>query len=353
MEITQLNKDPEPGGVCSSLPLGQVSAAGLYISFLLGLTFQLSLTPLRPDPRPSTSLSPPSPGESRAPDSPRPSFPGLCYGVSRESDETNEMAALHPLCLLTQGRKLGAPGALGRRGPPLGPSAVPESLGKAWRPPVDCHNSSAPIHQGPPLRAWVTSVWRPGLGPPGAGWREWGAGGQGQAPTIPFWTANPGGPGIQQQSRDGRPGAQDRRAPAPSLPAVCGWTRLENRSRFSASDLGSSLLTFLNGRDLDTSAFQSEGQGQGLCPGLSVGLDSMDNTRTPSLTSYTTVHPLRIKEGGSRGDTCSGLLSIGVGRGAAVKGKTLTPAVRCQRRGDPKASPGATVTSGPCAERQA
>lgn len=129
-----------------------------------------------------------------------------------------------------------------------------------------------------------------------------------------------------------------------------GW---KNRSRFSASDLGSSLLTFLNGRDLDTSAFQSEGQGQGLCPGLSVGLDSMDNTRTPSLTSYTTVHPLRIKEGGSRGDTCSGLLSIGVGRGAAVKGKTLTQAVRCQRRGDPKASPGATVTSGPCAERQA
>lgn len=226
VEITQLNKDPEPGGVCSSLPLGQVSAAGLYISFLLGLTFQLSLTPLRPDPRPSTSLSPPSPGESGAPDSPRPSFPGLCYGVSRESDETNEMAALHPLCLLTQGRKLGAPGALRRRAPHPRPSAVPESLGKAWRPPADRHNSSAPIHQGPPLRAWVTSVWRPGLGPPGAGWREWDAGGQGRAPTIPFWTASPGGPGIQQQPREGRPGAQNRRAPAPSLPAACGWARL-------------------------------------------------------------------------------------------------------------------------------
>lgn len=122
-----------------------------------------------------------------------------------------------------------------------------------------------------------------------------------------------------------------------------GW---KNRSCFSASHLGSSLLTFLNGRDLDTSAFQTERQGQGLCPGVSVGLGSMDDTRTPSLTSYITGrYPLRIKEGGSRGNTCSGLLRIGVGRGAAVKGKTLTPAVRGQQRGHPKASLGTTVTS--------
>lgn len=79
--------------------------------------------------------------------------------------------------------------------------------------------------------------------------------------------------------------AGPQRLPSQRSAAGPGW---ENRSRFSASHLGSSLLTFLNGRDLYTSAFQSEGQGQGLCPGLSVGLDGMDNTRTPSLTSYTT-----------------------------------------------------------------
>lgn len=149
------------------------------------------------------------------------------------------------------------------------------------------HNSSALSTRAPPLRAWVTSVWRPGLGPPGAGWR-WDAGGQGRAPTIPFWTAAwwLGIPAATQRRPSRGPEPQGpQRLPSQRSAAGPGW---ENRSRFSASHLGSSLLTFLNGRDLYTSAFQSEGQGQGLCPGLSVGLDSMDNTRTPSLTSYTT-----------------------------------------------------------------
>lgn len=118
VEITQLNKDPEPGGVCSSLPLGQVFAAGLYVFFLPGLTFQLSLTLLRPDPRPSTSLVPSLPGKAGPQTVPDPHCQGSVTGLSRESDEANEMAALHPLCLLTQGRKLGAPGTLERRGPP-------------------------------------------------------------------------------------------------------------------------------------------------------------------------------------------------------------------------------------------
>lgn len=80
VEITQLSKDPEPGGVCASLPLGQVSAAGLYISFLSGLTFQLSLTLLRPDPRPSTSLVTSLPGKAGPQTVPDPHSQGSVTG---------------------------------------------------------------------------------------------------------------------------------------------------------------------------------------------------------------------------------------------------------------------------------
>lgn len=114
-----------------------------------------------------------------------------------------------------------------RGGAPLGPSAVPGSLGKAWRPLADRRNSSAPIRQGPSLRAWVTSVWRPGPGPPGAG-----LGGVG------CWQPRPGSDDALLDSEPWRlresSSSPEKAVPGPgpqstsaSHARVCGWTRLE------------------------------------------------------------------------------------------------------------------------------
>lgn len=114
-------------------------------------------------------------------------------------------------------------------GAPLGPSAVPGSLGKAWRPLADRRNSSAPIRQGPSLRALVTSVWRPGPGPPGARlggvgcWRPRPGSNDALLDSEPWWFRE-----FSSSPEKAVPGPGPQSTSA-SLAGVYSWTRLEKQ----------------------------------------------------------------------------------------------------------------------------